>query len=313
MIFKPVLGRRLVGIKPISLWLCILLGIATVAAGCRSSSQTADPFPVRKQTRYFEFHCEQNSPQTEGIERFADAYIDIINHDFFKADFNYPIRVFMLRDRNHFQEFVRRDLHVPDPPSFGMYFYSQRLLATYEDSGLGTFAHETLHAFVEKDLTNRPAWAAEGIPTFFEKVYGYWKDGELVLFWGFQNPWRIQALGTNLTQLSLPEIISDQVPEGDESKLRMVSLFLWQHGRFKRFLHLIAANEKDGYSSYFEAAMELPVEKILPLWQDYLLDVERRRSEILSLPSSAVFDNEVAFDTFAKVHGISTDQVVQRD
>ena len=301
------------GIKPISVWPCILLGIATIGAGCQSSSQTADQFHVRKETRYFEFHCERNSPQTEGIERFADAYIDIVSHDFFKADFNYPIRVFMLRDRNHFQEFVRNDLQVPDPPSFGMYFYSQRLLATYEDSGLGTFAHETLHAFVEKDMPSRPAWANEGIPTFFEKFYGYWKNGQLVLFWGFQNPWRIQELGANLTRLNLPEIISDQIPEDNESKLRMVSLFLWRHGRFKRFLDLIVANEKHGYPSYFEAAMELPVEKIVPLWQDYLLDVERRRSEILSLPSSAVLENEAAFQTFAKVHGISTDQVVQRD
>jgi hypothetical protein len=36
----------------------------------------------------------------------------------------------------------------------------------------------------------------EGIPTFFEKFYGYWKDDEPVVYWGFQNPWRIDQLGT---------------------------------------------------------------------------------------------------------------------
>jgi hypothetical protein len=166
---------------------------------------------------------------------------------------------------------------------------------------------------VEKDLTRRPIWADEGIPTFFEKFYGYWKNDQLVLFWGFQNPWRIKDLGTNLTQLDLTGIISDQNPERDESKLRMVSLFLWERGRFRRFLKLIAANDKRGYASYFEAAMELPLERIIPLWQNYLLDVERRRASILSLPLSTVFDSEEAFQSFAMLHSISTEQVRQRD
>jgi len=76
---------------------------------------------------------------------------------------------------------------------------------------------------------------------------------------------------------------------------------------------LIAANDKRGYASYFEAAMELPLEKIIPLWQNYLLDVDRRRAAILSLPLSTVFENEEEFRTFAKLHGISTEQVKQRD
>lgn len=59
--------------------------------------------------------------------------------------------------------------------------------------------------------------------------------------------------------------------------------------------------------------MELPLEKIIPLWQNYLLDVDRRRAAILSLPLSTVFENEEEFRTFAKLHGISTEQVKQRD
>src|SRR5437879_13689473 len=109
----------------------------------------------------------------------------------------------MLQDQSRFEELVRRDLQVPDPASFGMYFYSPKLLATYEDSGLGTFAHETLHAFAEKDLRDGPTWADEGIPTFFEKFYGYWNNGELVLLWGFQDPWRMKALGTSLSHIHL--------------------------------------------------------------------------------------------------------------
>jgi hypothetical protein len=302
-------------IKSNSVWLCVLLTVAVtpLAVGCKPSLQPLDQFPVRKQTRYFDFHYERNSSQVERLARFADGYINLINRDFFKADFDYPIQAFVLADQNRFEEFVHRQLRVPGPAGFGIYLYSNKLLATYEDSGLGTFTHETFHAFVEKDLTRRPIWADEGIPTFFEKFYGYWKNDQLVLFWGFQNPWRIKDLGTNLTQLDLTGIISDQNPERDESKLRMVPLFLWERGRFRRFLKLIAANDKRGYASYFEAAMELPLERIIPLWQNYLLDVERRRASILSLPLSTVFDSEEAFQSFAMLHSISTEQVRQRD
>jgi hypothetical protein len=76
---------------------------------------------------------------------------------------------------------------------------------------------------------------------------------------------------------------------------------------------LIAANDKRGYPSYFEAAMELPLERIIPLWQKYLLEVERRRTAILSLPLSSVFDSEEAFQSFAKLHGIPTAQVRQQE
>ncbi len=302
-------------IKSNWVWLCVLITVAVtpLAVGCKSSLQPLDQFPVRKQSKYFDFRYERNSSQIDRMARFADGYINLINRDFFKADFDYPIRVFVLEDQNRFEEFVHRELHVPGPAGFGIYLYSNKLLATYEDSGLGTFTHETLHAFVEKDLTHRPAWADEGIPTFFEKFYGYWKDDELVLFWGFQNPWRIEELGSNLTQLNLREIISDQNPERDESKVRMVSLFLWQQGKFRRFLKLIAANDNGGYTSYFEAAMEVPLARIIPLWQDFLVDVARRRAAILSLPVSTVFDSEEAFQSFAKLHSISTEQVRQRD
>ncbi|SRR6266851_6874943 len=277
-------------------------------------------FPYRKQTRYFDFRYKRESSRIANLVRFDDNFIKLVNRDFFKADFDYPIRAFVLEDQNQFQEFVQNELHVPGPAGFGIYLYSNKLLATYETSGLGTFAHEIMHPLVERNLPSRPPWADEGIPTFFEKFYGYWKDGELVLFWGFQNPWRIEALGTKLTRLDLRTIVSDQAPSGpfgaverDESESRMVSLFLWEQGKFRRFLKLIAAKDKRGYGSYVEAAMEMPLERIIPLWQGYLLDVARRRTAILSLPLSSVFDSEAAFRDFAQRYGISKEQVKQRD
>lgn len=305
-------------------WLGLTLITLMVGGGC---SRSIDPgrnydghFPLRKQTEYFDVRYRHDSSLIADIVRFDDAFIRLTNRDFFKADFDYPIRAFVAEDWKHFDEFVRQQLHVPGPASYGMYLDSHKLFATYETSGLGTFTHEIMHPLVQRNLSSRPPWAEEGIPTFFEKFYGYWKDDELVLFWGFQNPWRIYELGANLTNLDLRAIISERNSSGyfrsvdpSESQRRMVSIFLWKQGRFRRFLRLIAARDKRGYGSYFEAAMETPLERVIPLWQDYLQEVAQRRTEILSLPLSTVLDSQAAFESFAKLHGISTQQVRQQD
>jgi hypothetical protein len=294
--------------------LCSLLWLPALAF----AQEYLDQFPHRKPTEYFDFRCRRDSPRIAEIARFADGFIKIVNRDFFKADFEYPIRVLVLEDRASFKEFLRREFQASDPPDFGIYLPRQKLFATYEDSGLGTFAHEIMHPLVERNLRDRPEWALEGIPTFFEKFYGYWTKDDLVIQWGFQNPWRMAQLATNLTQLDLKQIISYKAQpsaysqvQHNASKQRLVSVFLWQQGRFKRFLQLVAMREKNGYPTYFEAAMEMPIERILPLWQDYLNNVAARRSEMMTLPGSTIFNNEAAFRGFAAVYGLLPGNVSQ--
>jgi hypothetical protein len=154
-----------------------------------------------------------------------------------------------------------------------------------------------MHPLVEMNLPDRPVWAMEAIPGFFEKFYGYWKDDELMLSWGYHNPWRIEGLGTNLTRLDLKAILANREFQTryNQSDLRMVVMFLWEQGKFNRFLRLIEAKQKHGYPSYFEAAMEMPIERVLPLWQQYLNDVEVHKRELLLLPASTVAANEQLF------------------
>jgi hypothetical protein len=265
-----------------------------------------EQFPLRQQTKYFDFRYRQHPEKIKAIARFADGFISVVNHDFFKADFNYPIRVLVLEDRPTFQNFLRRQFGFADPPSFGVFLYRYNLFATYEDSGLGTFAHEIMHPIVENNLKDRPIWAIEGIPTFFEKFYGYWQGDELIVNWGFQNPWRIEMLGTNLTQLDLKSILSTTETPGKykESDRRLISIFLWEQGKFKQFLQLLQKQEKDGYDSYFEAAMGMPINRIVPLWQEYLNRIADQRSEIIRLPPSTVLPDESAFLNFVKLNKI---------
>jgi hypothetical protein len=118
-----------------------------------------------------------------------------------------------------------------------------------------------------------------------------------------------------LTQLDVKRFVTHLDPatqfsyvEKEESTWRMGAVFLWQQGRFNRFLKLVAAHDLAGYSTYFEAAMEMPVEQIRPLWQSYLNDVSARRAKVLFLPRSQIFTNEAAFQSFAKANDISREQ-----
>jgi hypothetical protein len=318
---------------PIRLWLRIALMMTlTACCGCTGSHNPASQtvrsqdtafqnagsenfearFPFHQQTTYFDFRLQSESPQNARTIRLSDNFVDIVKRDFFNADRGYPIRVFICQDEGKFVRFMHRDLEIQDPSDFGIYLFSKKLLATYEDSGLGTFAHEALHPLVEENLPQRPAWAVEGVPTFFEKFYGYWNGGQLVLYWGFQNPWRMRELGPELTQLDLKRIVSENGrPEQSESKLRMAAMFLWEQGKLRRFLRLVAANNRLGYATYFEAAMGMSMGKITPIWQSYLENIERNRAEMLSLPPSTVLRNEAEFQAFVKTHSISLKQIKQ--
>ncbi len=128
--------------------ICSLLLLPLVGWGQDVISQ----FPGHKQTEYFDFYYRGESPKIPEIARFADGFVRLLNRDFFKAEFDYPIRVLVLEDRAQFQQFLIRQLHMADPPNFGVYLGRYKMFVTYEDSGLGTFAHEILHPLVEHNL-----------------------------------------------------------------------------------------------------------------------------------------------------------------
>jgi hypothetical protein len=290
--------------KPLLLLLCLLPSL-----NCRCADFTTE-FPLHKKTKFFDFYAKRNEAGMARIGRFADAFIELVNRDFFKADFDYPIRVLVLEDRVRFQDFLRREMLIKDPPGFGIYLPEFKLFATYEDSGLGTFAHEILHPLTMSNLPNMPVWALEGIPTFFEKFYGYWRDDQLVLELGFQNPWRIELIGDKLPELDLAALVGTRDSQGKfrESDVRMLSMFLWKQGRFHRLLELIQKNDRGGYPSYFEAAMELPMDNIRPLWQAYLNEVHSHHRENLRLPISTVLADEDNYRRFKMLHDLKPER-----
>ena len=139
----------------------VLLLLIPVFAISRRSQSYSEQLPLRQQSKYFDFQFRQHPEKIDSLARFADAFIGLVNRDFFNPEFDYPIRVLVIEDSSAHRTLVSQRFGITDP-TMGIFLYKYNLFATYEDSGLGTFAHEIMHPLVERNLTDRPAWAVEG-------------------------------------------------------------------------------------------------------------------------------------------------------
>jgi len=261
----------------------------------------ATKFAQHTAGKYFQYHSNMPPQRLAQYAVFSDMFVDLVHRDFFRVKTRFPIQAFVLEDREKFKNFLQATFGVTTPPEFGIYLPEAGAFVTYDGSGLGTFTHEITHALVEESLQGRPEWAMEGIPAFFEKFYGYVQNGQLQVQWGYQNPWRIEQLGPELKKLKLIRVVYGSQ---STSEKRLVSMYLHQRGKFKRFLELVQADERRGFRTHLEAAFEKPLNEIEDDWQRYLLEIESSRQQIMKLPSSQLFDTPEQYRQFAARLGL---------
>lgn len=279
-----------------------LAASATGSKAVSASSQvTAAQFTYHAAGKYFQFHSNIPPQRLAMYARFSDLFVELVDREFFRVKTRFPIQAFILEDKAKFQSFLRTKFNVAVPSDYGMYLPEATAFVTYDGSGLGTFTHEITHPLVEESLPDRPEWALEGIPAFFEKFYGFVQDGKLHVQWGYQNPWRIEKLGSELTKLKLIHVVYGSQ---DTSEKRLVSVFLHRRGKFKTFLELVQADNRQGFRTHLEAAFEKPLNEIEDDWQNYLQEIESTREQIMKLPSSQLFDTPEQYSQFAARFGL---------
>jgi uncharacterized protein (DUF2132 family) len=172
---------------------------------------------------------------------------------------------------------------------------------TYHGAGIGTFTHEIMHPLVEESLPRRPDWASEGIPAFFEKFFAHIERGRAQFIWGFQNPWRIRELGSRLSSLDLRTIIYRST---STSEKRLISMFLFERGRWNEFLSRIKRNNRQQFTTFVEAAMGKRFDDFEPQWRHYLDKIASERDRIDRIPNSAVFKTEREMREYMSRHGL---------
>lgn len=251
--------------------------------------------------KYFHYHGDIAPQRLALYAALSDMFVELVDRDFFSVKTRFPIQAFVLEDKERFRNFLRSEFGVVSPPDYGIYLSRAAAFVTYDGSGLGTFTHEIMHPLVDESLPARPVWAAEGIPAFFEKFYGYVQDGRLHVTWGYQNPWRIQKLGAGLERLKLERIVNGS---GDTSEKRLVTVYLAQRNKLKTFLELLQADDRRGFRTHLEAAFGMPLKDIEADWKSYLREIERNRERIMRLPTSRLFDTPEQYRQFAAQFGL---------
>ena len=260
-----------------------------------------DGFSNKIESKYFVFYSDLPRQELQRYAEFSNLFLDIVDRDFVRLRKLKRMDAIVSTDQTVMQRFLAQRLGRNEPPLYGIYIAEHHLFVTYDGSGLGTFTHEIMHAVVGTELPHTPSGGWEGIPTFFEKFYGYKEGSRLYLIWGYQNPWRIRALGGRLLTLNLAEIVSRS---RDESEQRLVSIFLYRRGKWKIFLDLISGGDKRGYPTYIEAAFGQRMSEVATDWRAYLQDTYARRNQIDRLPASRYFPSKQEFLEFERQIGL---------
>ncbi len=256
----------------------------------------ASDFENQYESAHFIFHYNDDT-LIDHLSRFCDGFIELVNRDFFEVPIDSPIHVYILKDREAFKRYLADTLHVSKSPGYGMYLPQRGGFVTYENAGLEAFAHEIIHTLMLHKSHSFPVWANEGIPSFFEKFFGYWEGDKLCLDFGFQSSWRIDKMRRTIVQLDLERMIRHG-RNFTTSEKRLVSMFLFQQGKLKTYLDLVKVRQKKGYNTFVEAAFERELTELVPLWQQYLRDVYENRTHICGIPDSQVFDSKDEYDFF---------------
>lgn len=111
-----------------------------------------------------------------------------LHRDYFTKKPEKPIRVYLFKDRQTYEDYCTATYQKPPSTPFGFYMSSERKMVMNISTGTGTLAHEMVHPLLAEDFPDVPSWFNEGFASLFEQSGP--RDGKMV---GFVN-WRLPGL-----------------------------------------------------------------------------------------------------------------------
>jgi hypothetical protein len=117
--------------------------------------------------------------------------MDAFNKDFFETKPTHRYTVYLFKDDRTYRHFAKKLWNDTDISKFGYYKPSIKALVVNIDTGTGTLVHEMVHALMEADFPDSPAWFNEGMGSLFEHCRI--EENERGHIHGLMN-WRFPAL-----------------------------------------------------------------------------------------------------------------------
>ncbi len=266
-----------------------------------TTSDAEKYFANKLESKHFVFYSNLSKESLSAYALFSEQFLELVNKNFVSVQCRFPLYVYILSDEQTCNEFVKTKMHCTDH-IMGAYFPAYNAYVTFDGSGLGTLSHEMMHKILPESVGQLEPWAEEGVPTFFEKFYGYPEGNDLVLKFGFINPWRLEELQPEFDSLSPRAIVSKAKPNNSsrESEQHLLAMFLYRQGKLKQYLQLLKQKDKGSYSSYVEAACGKPFPELTVDWQNYLNSIKVHGKAIMRLPPSTVYPSEDTFIRYSK-------------
>ncbi|MBP9093921.1 hypothetical protein KBI23_23065 [bacterium] len=249
----------------------------------------------------YKSESNRNEEWAKLVAVFAESFLTRINADLLKLDWPGPVNVYMMPDKISQQKFLQEQMDYQELCT-GTILPKRNALVFYTDSGLGTVGHVLFAHIAHNQLANDDSFS--GLIAFFEKIFGYKDKGNSALYWGYHTPWRLKLAAQSLPDLTLSKLIklSQENKNDTQSEERLLSIFIFQKEKLKRYVNLVAANDRRGYATFLEAAFDKPIAKIEPEWHQYLLEVKRNLAKLEQTPVSEFSRSKTAFDKFVGEH-----------
>ena len=92
-----------------------------------------------------------------------------LENQFFAVKPGYAIKVFLFEDDASYRAYARKLFGDEPSTPFGYYKSAERSLVMNIATGTGTLVHEMVHALIEPDFPQVPAWFNEGLGSLFEQ------------------------------------------------------------------------------------------------------------------------------------------------
>jgi hypothetical protein len=167
-------------------WISILFAVQLLVGGCRGLPQPVTlsppvkdassrlPDAYRTPVGQLVFHSDFALPADHRLVRELTTERDYVNQTLGLAGSNEPIDVYLFRDAERYQEFLKRNF--PNVPSRRAFFLeTDTRLAVYahwNDRVAEDLRHEIAHGYMHSSLPSIPLWLDEGLAEYFEVPRG---------------------------------------------------------------------------------------------------------------------------------------------
>jgi hypothetical protein len=200
-----------------------------------------------------------------------------LTKDFLARKPEKPIRVFLFRDKQTYEEYCKATYSKPPSTPFGFYMAHERKMVMNISTGLGTLAHEMVHPLVAEDFPAIPSWFNEGFASLYEQSGE--RAGKMV---GYVN-WRLRGLQKALREgkavlfRDLVKTTTEQFYGDDRgvnyASARYLCLYLQETGKLEEFYKAFraAADGDPTGAATLEKVSGKRLEDLDRVWQEWVL------------------------------------------